>query len=59
MFKVVYALDSNVKALDSEFESEYEAAEALFDMLQMEYQFDQSGEYDIELESTYYAVVEC
>lgn len=59
MFKVVYALDSNVKALDSEFESEYEAAEALYDMLQMEYQFDTTGEYDMELESTYYAVVEC
>lgn len=59
MFKVVYAMAPNVKVIDSEFESEYEACEALFDYLQMEYQFDQSGEYDIELESTYYAVVEC
>ena len=59
MFKVVYTMAPNVKVIDSEFESEYEACEALFDYLQMEYQFDQSGEYDIELESTYYAVVEC
>lgn len=58
MFKVVYALCPTVDALDSQFESEYEACEALFDMLQMEYQFDHSGEYDIELESTYYAVIE-
>lgn len=58
MYKVVYALAPNVKALDSEFESEYEALEALFDYLNMEYMFDQSGDYDIENESSYYAVVE-
>lgn len=58
MYKVVFALDSNVSLFDELFETEYQAAEALFDYLEMEYQFDNSGEYDVEHESTYYAIVE-
>ena len=58
MYKVVFAMAPNVSLLDELFESEYEAAEALWDYLQMEYQFDTSGDYDIEHESTYYAIIE-
>ena len=58
MYKVVFAMAPNVSLLDELFESEYEAAEALFDYLNMEYQFDNTGTYDIEHESTYYAIVE-
>ena len=58
MYKVVFAMAPNVRLLEDSFESEQEAAEALWDYLQMEYQFDTSGEYDTEHESTYYAIVE-
>ena len=58
MYKVVFAMAPNVSLLDEPFESEYQAAEALYDYLQMEYQFDATGDYDIEHESTYYSIVE-
>ena len=66
-YRVVFALDSNVDAVDGVFDSEQEAAEALYDMVYTEVVQDpdintlndQEFDSEVELRCSYYGIEEC
>ena len=57
MFKVVYALNSNVAAIDKVFEDDFDAMMAWCELAQAD--ADEYYDGDFALAASYYAMVEC
>ena len=57
MFKVVYATNSNVAAIDQVFENDFDAMIAWCELAQAD--ADEFYDGDFALAASYYAMVEC